>query len=41
MEKSISKDNYETLCADWQKRFLQLDTDALIKKLPGIYSPGL
>ena len=40
MEKSISKDNYETLCADWQKRFLQLDTDALIKKLPGIYSDG-
>lgn len=40
MEKSISKDNYETLCADWQKRFLQLDINSLTKKLPEIHSDG-
>ena len=39
MEKHTT-DNYELLCADWQKRMLQLDTAELMKKLPELRLEG-
>lgn len=37
-EKRVS--NYDRLCEEWRQKFLQMDTAALVRRLPGIKDEG-
>ncbi|MBS6397132.1 MAG: DUF3786 domain-containing protein [Clostridiales bacterium] len=40
MQSTQTTDNYALVCAQWQERFLSLDLQKLLQKLPGLQDQG-